>query len=249
MLFNASGRGVPPNPGCVGVITQLGPFSARSCANAATDCGPAPPCKTKYVCRHQVLLLSAERGQCRRRQGPSCSTLCSQLEKSVAGAAMVSEATAYRYFPDLASLLANALAQDWPDPTEALAPVEASNDPVERVAFATRFLLEGVAQRQEVVRSMISATITQTHLSGASRPGIRFGLIECALAPFVDSFESADPEVLAQLRLDLAVVVSAEALFCLTDLCGLRTEDAVDSVEKTARTLTAAAFQQFNSAS
>ena len=164
----------------------------------------------------------------------------------VAKAAMVSEATAYRYFPDLASLLAKALAEDWPTPTEALAPVAASNDPVERVAFATRFLLRGVAERQAVVRSMISATIAQPDLSGRARPGIRFGLIECALAPFVEVFEAADPELLAQLRLDLAVVVSAEALFSLTDLCGLSIEDAIDSAEKTARTLTSAAFQQIS---
>src|SRR6202453_3109464 len=123
----------------------------------------------------------------------------------VAKAAMVSEATAYRYFPDLASLLAKALAADWPTPVEALAPVEASNDPVERVAFATRFLLQGVAERQEVVRSMISATMVQPELAGRARPGIRFGLIECALAPFFGVFEAADPELLAQLRLDLAV--------------------------------------------
>jgi AcrR family transcriptional regulator len=165
----------------------------------------------------------------------------------VAKAAMVSEATAYRYFPDLASLLAKALAEDWPTPTEALAPVAASKDPVERVAFATRFLLHGVAERQAVVRSMISATIVQQELSGSARPGIRFGLIECALDPFFDDFEAADPELLAQLRLDLAVVVSAEALFCLTDLCGLSVEDAIDSVEKTARTLTSAAFREIGS--
>jgi hypothetical protein len=65
-----------------------------------------------------------------------------------------------------------------------------------------------------------------------------------ALAPFVDVLDEDDPELLAQLRLDLAVVVSAEALFCLTDLCGLSTEDAMDSAEQTARTLTAAAFRQ-----
>jgi AcrR family transcriptional regulator len=123
----------------------------------------------------------------------------------VAKAAMVSEATAYRYFPDLASLLAKALAEDWLPPTEALAPVEASNDPVERVAFATRFLLHGVAERQAVVRSMISATIAQPDLSARARPGIRFGLIECALTPFFDVLEAANPELLAQLRLDLAV--------------------------------------------
>jgi len=164
----------------------------------------------------------------------------------VAKAAMVSEATAYRYFPDLTSLLAKALAEDWPTPTQALAPVEGSNDPVERVAFATRFLLRGVAERQAVVRSMISATIAQQALSARARPGIRFGLIECALAPFSDASESTNPDLLAQLRLDLAVVVSAEALFCLTDLCGLSIEDAIDSAEKTARTLTAAAFQQIS---
>jgi AcrR family transcriptional regulator len=164
----------------------------------------------------------------------------------VAKAAMVSEATAYRYFPDLASLLATALAKDWPTPTEALAPVEASNDPVERVAFATRFLLHGVAERQAVVRSVISATIAQPELAGRARPGIRFGLIECALAPFSDAFDSSNPDLLAQLQLDLAVVVSAEALFCLTDLCGLSIEDAIESAEKTASTLTAAAFQQIS---
>jgi AcrR family transcriptional regulator len=164
----------------------------------------------------------------------------------VAKAAMVSEATAYRYFPDLASLLGKALAEDWPTPTEALAPVAASNDPVERVAFATRFLLDGVAERQTVVRSMIAATIAHPGLAGRARPGIRFGLIEFALAPFFDALEAANPALLTQLRLDLAVVVSADALFCLTDLCGLSIEDAIDSAEKTARTLTSAAFQQIS---
>lgn len=162
----------------------------------------------------------------------------------VAKAAMVSEATAYRYFPDLASLLTEALAADWPTPAEALAPVEGSTDPVERVAFATRFLLEGVVERQEVVRSMIASTIAQPGLSSRARPGIRFGLIEYALAPFVASLESSNPALLAQLRLDLAVVMSAEALFSLTDLCGLNVKDAVESAEKTARTLTSAAFSK-----
>jgi AcrR family transcriptional regulator len=179
----------------------------------------------------------------------ACVQLIRQREPvtmpEVAKAAMVSEATAYRYFPDLTSLLATALAADWPAPAEALAPVAASTDPVERVAFATRFLLCGVAERQAVVRSMISATITHPAL-GTARPGIRFGLIECALAPFIDLIEAANPDLLVQLRLDLAVVVSAEALFSLTDLCGLSIEDAIDSAEKTAKTLTFAAFQEIN---
>jgi AcrR family transcriptional regulator len=162
----------------------------------------------------------------------------------VARAAMVSEATAYRYFPDLTSLLAKALAADWPTPAEALAPVAASKDPVERVAFATRFLLRGVAERQAVVRSMISAAMVQPELTGKARPGIRFGLIEYALALFVDDLNAVDPELLTQLRLDLALVVSAEALFTLTDLCGLSIDEAIESAERTATTLTIAAFNR-----
>jgi AcrR family transcriptional regulator len=190
-----------------------------------------------------------QKARTRRAIVEACVELIRQRQPvtmpEVAKAAMVSEATAYRYFPDLASLLAKALAEDWPAPAEALSPVSASNDPVERVAFATRFLLQGVAERQAVVRSMISASIAQPDL-GRARPGIRFGLIDSALAPFVDTFETANPGRLAQLRLDLAVVVSAEALFCLTDLCGLSIEDAIESAEKTARTLTAAAFRQIS---
>jgi AcrR family transcriptional regulator len=159
----------------------------------------------------------------------------------VARAALVSEATAYRYFPDLASLLAVAVVDAWPSPSDALRPVAASNDPVERVAFATRFLLEGVAERQAAVRAMISATIVRPELA-AARPGIRFGLIEHALAPFLDALEAVDPQRPAQLQRDLAVVVSAEALFCLTDLCRLSVEDALASAVRTASTLTEAAF-------
>jgi hypothetical protein len=47
---------------------------------------------------------------------------------------------------------------------------------------------------------------------------------------------------LTQLKQGLAVVMSAEALFVLTDLCGLSPPDAVASAVRTARSLTAAAI-------
>jgi AcrR family transcriptional regulator len=100
----------------------------------------------------------------------------------VARRALVSEATAYRYFPDLASLVNEAFAGMWPSPAEALGPVAESGDPVERVAFACEFLLRGVLSSQAAVRAMISATIIRPELA-AARPGIRFGLIDEALAP------------------------------------------------------------------
>jgi hypothetical protein len=49
---------------------------------------------------------------------------------------------------------------------------------------------------------------------------------------------------LAQLKRDLAVVMSAEALFALTDLCRLPPADAIASAVHTARTLTAAALRR-----
>jgi len=133
----------------------------------------------------------------------------------VANLALVSEATAYRYFPDLVSLLGETIDGLWPSPAEALQPVASSLDPVERVSFACEFLLRGVLSYQGAVRAMISGTIT--------RPGLA--------AP-----------ALAQLKRDLAVVVSAEALFTLTDLCGLSPDDAIASAVRTAAAVTGVAF-------
>jgi AcrR family transcriptional regulator len=160
----------------------------------------------------------------------------------IAKAALVSEATAYRYFPDLASLLREAIAEQLPAPAEALASVTDSGDPVERVAAATEFLLRHVMDRQGVVRAMIAATVSRPAEAGA-RPGLRFGLIEHALAPLAGSV-GADAPVLEQLTRSLAVVVSAEALFNLTDLYGLAPEDAIASIVRTAETLTRAAVEE-----
>ena len=159
---------------------------------------------------------------------------------SVAKAALVSEATAYRYFPDLVTLLLEADQGTWPDPAETLAPVAGSADPAERIGFAARLLLGGVLANESAVRAMIAGSITRPELA-ARRPGHRFGLIDAALAPAAGRL---DPAGLAQLRRDLAVVVSAEALFTLTDLYELSRPDAVDSAVHTARALTEAAFRE-----
>jgi AcrR family transcriptional regulator len=161
---------------------------------------------------------------------------------AVARAARVSEATAYRYFPDLASLLQEAIAGQLPSATEALAPVAGCDDPVARIAAATEFLLRHVLSRQGVVRALIAATITRPDQPNA-RPGLRFGLIDHALTPLKDTLGATDPAALAQLKRDLTVVVSAEALFSLTDLNGLDPEEAIASIVHTATTLTRATLQ------
>jgi AcrR family transcriptional regulator len=159
----------------------------------------------------------------------------------VAKVALVSEATIYRYFPDLVSLVNEALVGLWPSPTEALEPVAGSTDPIERIAFAAEIFLRRVLAYQGAVRAMISATITRPG-GPATRPGFRFAWIDYALAPAETALTPADAGAFARLKRDLAVVVSAEALFTLMDLCGLSPNDAITSATRLAATITAAAL-------
>lgn len=161
---------------------------------------------------------------------------------AVAKLALVSEATAYRYFPDLVSLLREVLEDTWPEPAEAMKPVAGSTDPVERIGYATEFMLREVLARQGAVRANISASVQRPDVAGKSRPGHRFGLIDHALAPLDQDPAIAASGGLTQLKQDLAIIVSAEALFVLTDLCGLSPNEAIASVARTARTVTQAAI-------
>lgn len=161
----------------------------------------------------------------------------------IAQAALVSEATAYRYFPDLVSLLREAMADQLPDPAAALAEATSSQDPVERVAAATEYLIRHVLTREGAVRAMIAATLAKPG-SGEARPGLRFGLIDAALAPLAETFGAADPAAFTQLKLGLSVIVSAEAYFSLADLHGLEPEAAIAGLVDTATTLTRATLEQ-----
>lgn len=159
----------------------------------------------------------------------------------IAEAALVSEATAYRYFPDLASLLREAMADQLPDPARALGEVTDSQDPIERVATASEYLIRHVITRQGVVRAMIAATVMKPGAS-APRPGLRFGLIDEALAPLDSTLGATDPAAFAQLKLGLSVIVSAEAYFSLIDQQGLDSEAAIAGLVATATKLTRAAL-------
>jgi len=76
------------------------------------------------------------------------------------------------------------------------------------------------------------------------RPGLRFGIIDHALAPVEGSLGRQRPDAFRQLKQDLAVVVSAESLFTLTDLCKLSPDEAIASAVRCARTITAAAISE-----
>lgn len=81
--------------------------------------------------------------------------------------------------------------------------------------------------------------------AGSHDPAVR--LVEHA--PLRDTLAVTDPDAYAQLHRDLSVVVSAEALFTLTDLCGLSPDQAIASAASTARTLTTAAADHLRQSS
>ena len=162
---------------------------------------------------------------------------------AVARAALVSEPTAYRYFPDLASLLEEALTGIEPDPAAALTAGADPGDPVERVAYAAELLARLVIERQSAIRALISVSIARG-TARAVRPGYRFALIDQALAPLSGRAPGIEAATLEQLRRDLAVVISAEAVLTLTDLYGLDDEAAVASIVHTARLITRATLSR-----
>lgn len=161
---------------------------------------------------------------------------------AVAKAALVSEATAYRYFPDLATLMRKAVAEQQPEPAEVFSPLARVTDPVRRVEFATEHLLRHVLAYESGVRATIAATIGNPAEAVTTRPGMRFGLIDEALAPWAARLDDDDP-LLVQLKRDLTVVIGAESLFFLLDSCGLTPQEAIASVVHTATTLTTAAVR------
>jgi AcrR family transcriptional regulator len=161
---------------------------------------------------------------------------------AVARAALVSEPTAYRYFPDLASLLEEALAGLDPDPAGALSAGAGPGGPVERVAYAAELLAKLVLERQGAIRALISTSIIRGS-ARQMRPGYRFALIDQALAPLAGP-NGIDAATLEQLRRDLAVVISAEAVLNLVDLYGLDSEAAVASIVHTARLITQATLSR-----
>src|SRR5438067_11789036 len=77
--------------------------------------------------------------------------------------ALVSTATAYRYFPDQQSLIAAAAADaragmaDWSAPQ-----LSSTSDPVERVDEATRVLVGMIHQREPLVRAIMGTSLLRS---------------------------------------------------------------------------------------
>lgn len=160
----------------------------------------------------------------------------------VAEEALVSTATAYRYFPDQLSLLSAALSDGVAGIGGRFEPnIGTDPDVVRRVDVATEGMLRRIVDRETLVRAVMALSLlrsvdgtTPRQEAAGLRPGFRRAWIDEALRPAEDD---VDPASLKRLKLALGVVMSSEALFALEDVMGVESDEAIEVCRWMARIL------------
>ena len=142
--------------------------------------------------------------------------------ETIAEEAMVSRATAYRYFPGVEALLLEAaLDMAAPEPAEVLRDAPA-DDPVARLHRVDTALHEMILGNESQLRLMLVHSLQREEGSGLPpRQNRRTTLIEAALAPARDRFKPADLRLLTRA---LALVIGTEAMVVFKDV--LQLDDA-----------------------
>lgn len=167
----------------------------------------------------------------------------------VADEALVSTATAYRYFPDQLSLLSAALRDGYAGIGERFQPdIGTERDLERRVDLATEGLLRRIVDREPLVRTVMALSLLRSVDSATPhddavgvRPGFRRAWIDEALRPAEGEL---GPENLRFLKLALGAVMSSEALFALEDVMGVESGEAIEVCRWMARTLTGAMVRE-----
>ena len=146
--------------------------------------------------------------------------------EEVAAEAMVSRATAYRYFTDMGALIAEASLDVTVPDAETLFSGESSHDPVARLEKVDEVLHNAVVDNEPQMRQMLSHAVARG-LNGLAddatppRQNRRSPLIVAALAPARAQFSSA---MLRRLECALAMIMGTEGVIVAKDV--LRIDDA-----------------------
>jgi AcrR family transcriptional regulator len=163
----------------------------------------------------------------------------------VADAALVSRATAYRYFPTQEYLLFEAaLESTRSDIDRELAENTLSEDPEARLEMLIEALQGRIVDKEAAFRTMLRLSLEQSpqeeQYGGREsapfrlRGGGRVRWIEKALAPVRGRLE--EPEF-QRLVAALSLCMGIEALVVLRDVCALETSEAQEVLLWAARTL------------
>ena len=161
--------------------------------------------------------------------------------EEVAEEAMVSRATAYRYFPNIETLLIEApLELAMRSPEEALRDAP-ELDPLARLERVEEMFQQMAAENEPALRMMV-ANATQRPLREEgelpARQNRRIPLIEAALAPAKKQFKPAEYE---RLCLALSLVMFTEAWLVFKDVLQVDAEEARETQRFAIRALLDAA--------
>src|SRR5712692_2684489 len=157
--------------------------------------------------------------------------------ESAAERAGVSRTTAYRYFSSQASLLVAAHPEI---ATTTLLPASAPADVTERLEMVVARVTEMVVDTEPQQRTMLRLSLEP----GAGRRelllrrGRVIGWLEDALVPPADDLGR---DGVRQLAIAIRSAIGIESFVWLTDVAGLSTADAVETMRWTARSLLDAA--------
>ena len=159
--------------------------------------------------------------------------------EEVAEAALVSRATAYRYFPNQRALLAATYpAID----LRSLLPTPAPPDPAARLAAVADALTQLVLEQEPELRTQLRLALDPDGADPSQLPlrrGRRITWIEEALAPLRGQLPNHQ---LRRLVHAIGATVGIEALVWLTDIAGLSRQQAVEVMRWSAETLLRAAL-------
>ena len=140
-----------------------------------------------------------------------------------ADAAMVSRATAYRYYPSQESLLSEcAVAPRTPHQQEVFGRPDAPTEAEDRIVLAHNFLYDYIRSRETAFRHFLRGQLLlgmqDKHVDRTLRPAFRVELIDAALAPLTDELT---PDQLDRLKHALGVLIGTEALIASQDVLQL----------------------------
>ena len=147
--------------------------------------------------------------------------------EEVAEEALVSRATAYRYFPGVEPLLVEA-SLDVAMPGARMFAGDDSHDPVARLERAEAAVQAMVSANETAIRTMLVHALQQELRGGGedsppARQNRRTPLIEAALAPVRDTFH---PSALDKLVKALALIIGTESMLVFKDVLQLDDSEA-----------------------
>jgi AcrR family transcriptional regulator len=195
--------------------------------------------------RTRRALIEAASNLVRAGQQPSVA--------EAAQAALVSKATAYRYFPTQHSLLLEVGFEAMHPSARSLLAGAPEDDPEARFETVLRAVHGYTTSEEALFRTMMKAT-QERWLESADRaeqdPVVREGRrlehIDAVIEPLRNEL---DREALARLRCGLALVFGIEPIVILKDVCGLDSTEALEVLQWVGKTLIGASKASKTSAS